>query len=1238
MVLPHRISTFYTVILLLLLHASLEAKKPKKELCPIGFNIVYPKGSDHAETLCYRLKGPENFTDTFKDCSGNLYTTQLYDRLGISNTHQILWTDYKSAYPGGPFIDTSFTSSAGSLLDSSFDIANVQRQFQDELCVVKEPSGNYTAVRCNGEYYRYCVIETFSDTLDSTEDCETLKGSRRFWSPRPVCLIALSAVGGGTVRATWSQSKNLCESRGGEILYNGWRYSNYPELHTSESHVYPLRVTYDPSHSNTVRNGAEFMRQPPFVDTYNTTNEVSFGALNNSKWAMVNTSYIFYNVICEKDVELKEIILSIQVDKGNKLTLTVNYNISDIYEYIYCYTDSKTYYPTEVDITSESTNSYILKPENDGNYWCISIESKQYKASLSEKVLWIREKQSLENTYAVKLYFGRPYDFNNVKDISDTWKKILKEYIYYSTEFSKTQVAYIEDPKAFENTLKDFKTVNPELSPKGDIIYNMRIKRIYLDRRTALVHLQLNPTMKPVRVGWWSNLRVFYMKPVRTCTVDDQKFDSGESVHKNCAVHKCVGDFIEGVQVVTEIDKNCENLTSGVVPRNAQVTVSMPVVATTTEENIFMRNETYIEDSSSSEETIVTTEFITESTVMSYIPQTTTLRPPTITSTTPSLATETVITAVPEFPTELTEYTTLSTTTTEIVELAPEEQLQQVMEDLEQLLSNTSVMLPLEVISQPFQDVDSLLSKNMSLEIPSQLLHLLDELGARVDLNGSEAQRVGDNLALLIATADYGNPVHGLRIVARDSNTFSDDDFEIIRDQVNSSHLLSRDSEAVVQLPSSAANSSRISFVVFRNDRAFQTNSSLMTVNSKVLSINVQNVTRFENHETVDIHFSPIVGNLERNQSRSCAYWHFDEYESGSWSEEGCKFVAATEEGMLDTCRCTHLTHFAEILVSRELFSELDEKILEYISVTGCCLSLLGLIIIAITAILFRSWRRDFNNKIWFQLCIAITLLITCFLIATFAKFSTYTVACAMTGITLHYSVLASFCWMLVAAIISYRRLVMVFTRDASHKLLKAAAFAWGTPFAIVGILLSVNPRAYDQHFEYKAATSTFCYPSGLSIWLTIYAPIAIMLLINWTLFVLIVRSVFASRGIQRHGDSNEALRCASVSCLLVFLFGLPWIFGLFAYNVVAAYFFALTATLQGFVLFIFFVVGNKKTRDLWLNKLKIKQTRKVPVTSSTYTNRSTTGVGWRGDAPANVAAKASKPRSLTSPDDSRFS
>lgn len=350
----------------------------------------------------------------------------------------------------------------------------------------------------------------------------------------------------------------------------------------------------------------------------------------------------------------------------------------------------------------------------------------------------------------------------------------------------------------------------------------------------------------------------------------------------------------------------------------------------------------------------------------------------------------------------------------------------------------------------------------------------------------------------------------------------------------------------------------------------------------------------------IEIHLKPLKHKLKRNQIRTCGFWHFNDDDTGSWSQEGCNFTQALQTGQLDICYCNHLTHFAEILVSRTVFSKIHEDTLERLSIIGCCVSILGLLLVVLTAALFRPWRRDFSNKVWLQLCISILILSVCFLIKVFVEFEEDDKLCPLTGVVLHYSVLSSFCWMVVAAVVSYRKLVAVLSPDPTHKLLRASSFAWGVPCAVVGILFSVAPHSYEGQYEEKSPSGDFCYPSGLALWLTVYAPITLMLLSNLVLFVLIVRSVFGKRRPTYHVQNfdKEAWRCASVSCLLVFLFGLPWFFGLLSSNVVFSYLFTILVTFQGFVLFIFFVC-NKKTRDLWLIKLKMKQTR-TPLASST--------------------------------------
>ncbi|XP_063359808.1 adhesion G-protein coupled receptor G2-like [Cydia amplana] len=525
------------------------------------------------------------------------------------------------------------------------------------------------------------------------------------------------------------------------------------------------------------------------------------------------------------------------------------------------------------------------------------------------------------------------------------------------------------------------------------------------------------------------------------------------------------------------------------------------------------------------------------------------------------------------------------------------------IEGLDKLLSNESALVTMKDVSDAFDQMDDLLATNdTSLEFPCTVLTALDSLGARADLNGSAAVATArHNVAVVMADSAPERPVRGLRI----ADGFTDEAFHVLLDELDPTTLTGDDTEAAVNLPASLADSfRRVSFVVFRSDRAFiRHDREQYVVNSKIISVNVENFTQMADGEVIDIHLKPSIYKPARNMSRTCAYWHFAENDTGYWSQEGCTFIKSPT-GLLDTCRCTHLTHFAEVLIPKEVFSEEHETTLEILSLIGCFLSLFGLLMIVLTAIMFRSWRSDFNNKIWIQLTVALLINVISFLIIVFSKFEDYNSFCMTVGIILHYAVLASFCWMLVAAVISYRKLVLIFATDPRRRLLKASAFSWFFPLIIVLILLIVAPQSYTKRFEDHTPTGAFCYPSGLALWLTVFAPIAIVVISNWILFTLILRSVFGTKKIQKHGDSSEMFRRASVSCLLVFLFGLPWIFGLFAYNIVAAYLFTLTTSYQGFVLFIFFIIINTKTRGMWLNKLRIKKKTKAQVSSSLITSR----------------------------------
>lgn len=235
-----------------------DAKKSKKQLCPIGFKLAYNRFK--GDFVCYKRKELETFDDVFDDCDGNLYTSRLYRSLNISKLDysNTLWTEFKSFYPGGPFVSWSLSEEEWFVIDEINDddrtaqiygSARPAVDIDQELCLVTNKFGNYTAVGCDEKFYRYCLVQPYSDRDDMTKKgCEDFRGSWRFDNSREICLLGVTGVGGGTVRATWNQSQALCARHGGSLLSKGWQYSNMPLFHTSgvsPTPIYPLGMFWD---------------------------------------------------------------------------------------------------------------------------------------------------------------------------------------------------------------------------------------------------------------------------------------------------------------------------------------------------------------------------------------------------------------------------------------------------------------------------------------------------------------------------------------------------------------------------------------------------------------------------------------------------------------------------------------------------------------------------------------------------------------------------------------------------------------------------------------------------------------------------------------------------------------------------------------------------------------------------------------------------------------------------------
>lgn len=394
---------------------------------------------------------------------------------------------------------------------------------------------------------------------------------------------------------------------------------------------------------------------------------------------------------------------------------------------------------------------------------------------------------------------------------------------------------------------------------------------------------------------------------------------------------------------------------------------------------------------------------------------------------------------------------------------------------------------------------------------------------------------------------------------------------------------------------------------VFYNDAIFKSSSPVSSYmsQSKIISVSIpghdQNLPR-----PLPIMFKKSSDD-ESSDNDVCGYWEFQPNgtlsDSSEWLQQGCQFVGTSKyDKNLALCECSHLTHFAYLIMGNFIhdITPDDDVIvtqfsghqgaLNIITLLGSTLSILGIIGIFITAFCFRAWREKASSKVLLQLSLAILLQMTLFSFFSTEKYR-YTIdtetekrACIALGSSLHYSVLVTFSWMLITAFLQFKRYVIVLgSLKPDRFFLKSFIVGWGFPLIPIVVVLAIDPYLYIPK-EYG-----ICYPQGLAFIFSVLLPVGIIVLANLIVFIFVIYSILKIGSNKpgnvarcEHSMTPSQLR---VSIFLFFLLGLTWIFGLMAASqasIIFSYLFCLTATIQGFVLFLYFIVLDPITRKLW--------------------------------------------------------
>ncbi|XP_074636328.1 uncharacterized protein LOC141894547 isoform X1 [Acropora palmata] len=312
----------------------------------------------------------------------------------------------------------------------------------------------------------------------------------------------------------------------------------------------------------------------------------------------------------------------------------------------------------------------------------------------------------------------------------------------------------------------------------------------------------------------------------------------------------------------------------------------------------------------------------------------------------------------------------------------------------------------------------------------------------------------------------------------------------------------------------------------------------------------------------------------------TCVFWRPGG--SSLWETRGCKLVPSESDAKKTTCNCDHLTIFASLMDPIDSnVGEAHRKALEMISIVGCSISLIAVLVtIAVSLIFWRAIKSP-RAKVLLNLCIAIAL--SCIFVISEGFARDNKVGCTVVAALLHYFLLAMFSWMLCEGVFLYILLVKVFGGGSEEKVKYFYIFGWGFPAIIVAISLAAT-----QTVGYGTAHACWLDISSGLIWAFI-APVISIILVNIVVFILVIREMMGTRQLQSKTQIEKVKAGIKASAVILPLLGITWLFGLLAFNsatIAFKYIFAIANSLQGFMIFIFHCLLNKQIRDA------IKRTR----------------------------------------------
>ncbi|XP_028391995.1 uncharacterized protein LOC114516661 [Dendronephthya gigantea] len=332
-------------------------------------------------------------------------------------------------------------------------------------------------------------------------------------------------------------------------------------------------------------------------------------------------------------------------------------------------------------------------------------------------------------------------------------------------------------------------------------------------------------------------------------------------------------------------------------------------------------------------------------------------------------------------------------------------------------------------------------------------------------------------------------------------------------------------------------------------------------------------ISELEPNETVSLNFREKRSTVLKKDVE-CAY-----LDKVQWSKKGMKLHSVDENNV--HCQADHLSSFTMIVLGAEV-DDTNSRALLSIFYIGCTLSLTGLVFSCVVYILLRKDLKILTTTrllVHFNLLIALGLTQIGFLAG--GRTTTDGVPCKIVAIFLHYFTFAGFTWILLEVTLLYLKLISVYSGEFV-RMKYFYLFGWGFPLIFVGLSAGLNYDVYGN--------DTWCwisYEDGFK-WL-IFAPVIIMTSITFLAVVGVARVLLVVSKSEGADNMRRIISAARGVLVLFPTLGLCWVFGIIGVNhdaLVWKYLFAISSSIQGFLIFMIYGVCNTEIRSAIARKM----------------------------------------------------